>query len=532
MSSKKYFSYIRVSTQRQGQHGTSLVEQQAAIDRFAGSWNLHITERFEERETAAKQGRPVFLEMLKQLKKGSADGVIIHKIDRSARNLKDWAALGSLIDIGLEVHFAGESLDLNSRGGRLSADIQAVVASDYIRNLREETKKGIYGRLKQGLFPFPAVIGFLDGGRGQPKRIDPNAGPIIRKAFELYATGDWGLMPLTDKLNKLGLRNKAGNSLSVNGLSTILHNSFYMGLIKIEKTGEVFTGIHAPIVSKALFDQVQEVFAGKRAKKQRRHFFTFRQIIRCQNCNYFLIAELQKGHIYYRCRSKACLRQCLKEETVSDALLSLFEKMQLTNGEYRYLRKSVEIGKSKLEEESEEAKKLIELQRNKIKERLSRLADILVDGIIDQETYFQKKNELIFEECSLKEKLSNYELGQESAVQRFDEFLELASSAYLSYKGATAADKRDFVKIATANLTSDGKSVSIKLKKPFQIVADRDLITAGSPRRGGTRTLPALLSQLLKFFRDNPVQSEDSKISSGVLSRSPMTNNSSPLHQY
>ena len=66
MPAKKYFTYIRVSTQRQGQSGTSLTEQQAAIERFANSWNLPIIKRFEERETAAKQGRPVFLEMLKE----------------------------------------------------------------------------------------------------------------------------------------------------------------------------------------------------------------------------------------------------------------------------------------------------------------------------------------------------------------------------------------------------------------------------------------------------------------------------------
>lgn len=75
-----------------------------------------------------------------------------HKIDRGARNLKDWANLGDLIDGGVEVHFAHESLDMNSRGGRLSADIQAVVAADFIRNLRQETRKGFYGRLKQGIY--------------------------------------------------------------------------------------------------------------------------------------------------------------------------------------------------------------------------------------------------------------------------------------------------------------------------------------------------------------------------------------------
>lgn len=149
---KKYFAYIRVSTAKQGEHGVSLQEQKDAIVRFAERCGLNIAQWFEERETAAKRGRRVFTLMLKYLRSGNADGIIIHKIDRSARNLKDWAELGQLIDQGIEVHFCHESLDLQSRGGRLSADIQAVVAADFIRNLREETRKGITGRLRLRAF--------------------------------------------------------------------------------------------------------------------------------------------------------------------------------------------------------------------------------------------------------------------------------------------------------------------------------------------------------------------------------------------
>lgn len=106
----------------------------------------------EEMETAAKQGRPIFNQALKLLRTGKAQGIILHKLDRGARNLRDWAAIGELSDQGIEVHFVTESIDLQTRGGRLSADIQAVVAADYIRNLREETRKGFHGRLKQGLY--------------------------------------------------------------------------------------------------------------------------------------------------------------------------------------------------------------------------------------------------------------------------------------------------------------------------------------------------------------------------------------------
>src|SRR5207253_10483655 len=131
---------------------------------------------------------------------GGIRGLVIHKIDRSARNLKDWADLGEMIDRGVEVHFANEGIDLNSRGGRLSADIQAVVAADFIRNLREETKKGFYGRLKQGILPMPAPVGYLNVGPGMPKAVDPVKGPLVRQAFDLYASGKYSLDLLVDEM--------------------------------------------------------------------------------------------------------------------------------------------------------------------------------------------------------------------------------------------------------------------------------------------------------------------------------------------
>ena len=123
---KGYIGYIRVSTVKQGTKGVSLQEQRDAILRYA-EWNqLNVAIWLEEMETAAKRGRPVFNQALKFLRGGKAQGIILHKLDRGARNLRDWAAIGELSDQGIDVHFVTESIDLQSRGGRLSADIQAV----------------------------------------------------------------------------------------------------------------------------------------------------------------------------------------------------------------------------------------------------------------------------------------------------------------------------------------------------------------------------------------------------------------------
>jgi len=245
---KGYIGYIRVSTVKQGTKGVSLQEQRDAILRFAGRNQFPITIWLEEMETAAKQGRPVFNQALKLLRTGKAQGIILHKLDRGARNLRDWAAIGELSDQGIEVHFVTESIDLQTRGGRLSADIQAVVAADYIRNLREETRKGFYGRLKQGLYPLQAPLGYLDQGGGKPKTIDPVMGPLIRKAFELYGTSQYNLETLGKELYRLGLRSKSGREVKISSLSVVLNNSFYIGLICIHKTNETFVGIHEPII--------------------------------------------------------------------------------------------------------------------------------------------------------------------------------------------------------------------------------------------------------------------------------------------
>ena len=122
---KKFFSYLRVSTQKQENTGTSLEEQREAIKNYALRNNIEIIKEFKEAETAAKKGRPIFNRMISELKRGKADGVIIHKIDRSARNLRDWANLGEIIDASIDVRFAHENIDLNSRGGRLSSAVKS-----------------------------------------------------------------------------------------------------------------------------------------------------------------------------------------------------------------------------------------------------------------------------------------------------------------------------------------------------------------------------------------------------------------------
>jgi DNA invertase Pin-like site-specific DNA recombinase len=496
---RKFFGYVRVSTAKQGEQGVSLQEQREAIERHAGRNELEIIQWFEERETAAKRGRPIFTQMLKLLRKGKADGVIIHKIDRSARNLKDWADLGELIDQGIEVQFANESLDLTSRGGRLSADIQAVVASDFIRNLREETRKGFYGRLKQGLYPMCAPIGYRDMGGGKPKEPHPIYGPLVRKAFELYATGGYGLERLGKEMTRLGLKNRAGRPFSLNGFSTILNNPFYMGLIRIEKTGELFAGAHLPLITKSLFDRVQTILKGRVSTRAPRHCFSFRRLIVCAHCSRSLIGETHKGYVYYRCQTKTCPVTCVREHVIEERAKHVLRPLVLRPEEKNYLASKLPALLKQDEGQRGAALAAIDLQIAQSKDRLIRLTDAYVDRLIERELFEERKRALLLTQKDLEERRAQLTNARTSEASRLTEILELAESAYFLYEMTLPEEKPDFLRILTSNRTATAKNLEFTLYPPFREIAKRETFTSGGPYRGVPRTWDKILQYYIDW---------------------------------
>ena len=455
---KPCFGYIRVSTQKQGE-GVSLEAQKDAITRFASRNDLTITKGFEEKQTAAKGGRPIFNTMLRQLRRGVAEGVIIHKIDRAARNPRDWAMFSELPDAGVDVFVATESLDFNSRGGRLTADIQAVIAADYIRNLREETIKGLNGRLKQGLYPFRAPIGYLDNGRGQPKTPDPKKAPLIREMFDLYGSGQYSLRTLQTEINRRGLRNLNGQPLTLHGVETVINNTFYTGLITIARTGAAYDGVHEPLVPAKLFRRVQNIKAGRSGPKITRHNHLFQGLFRCGYCRGPMTPERQKGRCYYRCQRSGCPTATIREDRLEEVIVYRLHQLQLDPELANRLETTwMNEGVDKSVEQKATAMRLKIADEEK---RLDRLTDLLLDGTIDTSTYTARQRSGRLRLAELKDQLANFPDADVVAQGRRD-YLELMKSLCLLYEMADPPEKREIVENAFSNRAVIGKHVDLE----------------------------------------------------------------------
>lgn len=505
----RYFGYVRVSTVRQGEHGVSLQEQRDAIATFARRLGFDVVEWFEERETAARAGRRIFTRMLKLLRSGKADGVILHKIDRGARNLKDWTELSTLCEEGFEIRFTNDNLDLRSRGGRLAADIQAVVAADYIRNLREETRKGFYGRLKQGLYPLPAPIGYLDRGKGRAKELDPVRAPLVRQAFEMYSTGQYTLDSLLEAITALGLRNLRNGVLSRNGLSRMLNNPFYLGIIRLTRTGETFQGIHEALISKAVFDAVQDVLHGRTKMRKQTHRYLFARLFTCSDCGYSLTAEAHKGHVYYRCHRRGCSSASVREEVIDLAISRRLSAIRLTDAELIRAKDEVGALTSVWQSEAAALAGACRLELSALRDRLHRLTDAFVDGLIEKALFEDRKAACLLRQKELEDRLSTLTAGDDLIPKRIVKWLELAGSAFIQYESGAHAEKRELVLNATSNRAVSGKSVDLTLTPALQVIAKRAQLTYSTPHRDEVRTFEPLVRELLKLIQEenaNPDQ--------------------------
>ena len=460
------FGYTRVSTAKQGE-GASLEAQKDAITHYATKNGLKITDWFEEKETAAKTGRPVFNQMVRKLKAGRAGGLIVHKIDRSARNFRDWALIGDLADLGVQIHFATETLDFGSRGGRLAADVQAVVAADYIRNLRDETIKGLQGRLNQGLYPYKAPLGYLDTGRGNPKEPDPKLRRCIVDAFELYSTGRYSLRSLQTELVARGYKGHNGKPISRSSIENVLNNPFYAGIIRIKRMGDTYPGIHKALISPDLFERVQKIKDDKSVKKVTKHAFTYRKLIRCAECGYTLSGERQKGRVYYRCHTSSCPVRGFREDRLEKTVHRFLKNCAWTEDSKTEAEKSLSQWyqrKDTLQRERME----IDLQIDQLNAKLDRLTDAFVDRVIDRETMTKRRQAYLLEVKALEVKKE--ELGKSgSELRHLLRFFELLNDVATLYKIALAHEKREMVELLTSNLLANAESLSAEPSFWFRV---------------------------------------------------------------
>ena len=329
----RYVLYARKSTEQDEKQALSIESQVKEMLKIAERDELEIIDIRRESHSAKDSGqRPVFKELLQDIRSGRYSGILTWAPDRLSRNAGD---LGSVVDLMdqkclVEIRTYGQQFR-NSPNEKFLLMILCSQAKLENDNKSINVRRGLRTRCEMGLRPGQPPVGYLNERHMDRKCqaiIDPERGPIIAKMFEKVAYEKWSGRKIFNWLKfDLNFKSITGNKgLTLSNIYLILQNPYYYGVFEYPlKSGNWYTGKHTPLITKELFDQVQEQTTRSLIRSESKEF-TFTRLMFCGMCGSGITADekfkkLVKGgvtrHVYYKCthsRDQNCKSGYINEE--------------------------------------------------------------------------------------------------------------------------------------------------------------------------------------------------------------------------
>ena len=410
--------YTRVSTKNQAEEGYSLAGQEKDCKSFAEMNGYKVSKVFVEKgESAKTQDRTELQNLMKfcVANKKNIDAIIIWKIDRLTRDIRDFYRLQEFFTkLNIRVLFAREN-NGDSATDRLTRNLMGVLAQYENDQKAERVTNGMKTAFLQGHWMWKAPIGYImKDGNIEP---DPKTAHYIKKIFKLFATGMYQQVQIIKIMAEDGLK------INTNMLCRMLKNPLYNGyMYKKEWSEEPIRGIFEPLISEAEFNKVQDILEGRKpiitAYKRNNPEFPLRQFITCPNCNQPLTGSKSKGrkekYSYYHCHNKDCsihfrIRKERLEKMFVDYLNYIKPEQNLLN---LFEATVKEVYNEKLSV-SQNDKKRVQDKLIELKNKKSKLIDFRLDGIISEEDYKFKTEQLAEEIQGQEFRLREFEVHDE-----------------------------------------------------------------------------------------------------------------------
>jgi site-specific DNA recombinase len=343
----KYVLYARKSTESEERQVLSIDSQIQEMLRMAENEGLEIVDIRRESHSAKDSGqRPVFSEILNDIRSGRYNGILTWAPDRLSRNAGDLGSLVDLMDQKLlaEIRTNGQRF-INSPNEKFLLMILCSQAKLENDNKSLNVKRGLKSRCEMGLRPGIPPTGYLNEKRTDRKcyaLVDTERAPIIKQMFERVANEQWSGRKIYHWLRfNLNYKTIYNHHLSLSNIYRLLQNPFYYGVFEYpKKSGNWYTGQHTPLISKELFEKVQEQLKRDEISRETREF-AFTKLLTCGLCGSGITAaekfkKLSDGttarYVYYGCtrsRDLHCNNRYVREEELIKNLLELLENINM-----------------------------------------------------------------------------------------------------------------------------------------------------------------------------------------------------------
>jgi site-specific DNA recombinase len=473
--------YARVSTDKQADKELSIPAQLAAMREYANKHGWTISEEFLEPGASARTTeRPMLKRMLARCREApKVDVVVVHKVDRLARDLYGHATIKTLLkQRGIRLASVVENMD-DSITGQLVENIMASLAEFYSANLGEEVKKGMRVMVQRGGWPHQPPRGYrqIRTENNRPLLIaEPDDARAIVRAFELYSTGRFSLSDISEELLITGVSTHRGTALALSHVRKLLENPFYCG--RVRWNGAEYPGQHEPIISEALFLKVGEVLRRryKTPGERGRVRFLLRGLATCGECGHLMTAEQKTRWGYYRCVEHAhsrCRGRPSSASVVHAELLTLYRRMKLPADLRTAIRREAEQECKRLETGSARDSAAIRRRVERLAARDLKLTESFTAGDVSPNSYRAHSGRLRRQITEAESQLRAPNASAADWMPRVDRLLDAAASLADLHVSIELSRQQQLLAVVFSRLVLNGNHIiDYALRPPFDALLE------------------------------------------------------------
>lgn len=427
--------YTRVSTREQAEAGYSIEEQEKLIKAHCVENNIRAHKVYSDKGISGKsiKGRPGLISLLADAEAGKFNMVIVWKINRLSRKLKDTLEIVEKLSYyNVEMKSITEKMELNTPEGRLHLHIMSSLGEFERGQIAENVKMGMKARAKEGRWNGGSVLGYdlvkmTDSTRKRGENmlvINKEEAKVVRHIFDLYYNGK-GYKAIANQVNKEGHKTKKGNHFSTTSIKDIVNNPLYAGMIRYDVRSNWATqrrkginpdpilveGIHEPIISREKFKSVQELVKTKSFKPNRTYAggFPLTGILRCPVCNSGMVAgrvvstrKSGEKHVlkYYYCgawRSKGtgvCRSNSIRADDVEKYVFQKLNRLVTSDAFLKATLSKVNSKRKNMLRPAEENIKLIDKELQDLTKNRNQYFSLMEKKVIDENVLVQKLQEI------------------------------------------------------------------------------------------------------------------------------------------
>jgi site-specific DNA recombinase len=527
----RYFLYARKSSESEDRQMASIEDQIKEVKKIASELGLEIVAVYSESKSAKAPGRKVFNEMLLQIEKGKADGILCWKLNRLARNPVDGGKISWMLQQNIIQHIQCYGRDYKPSDNVLMMQVELGMANQFVKDLSVDVRRGARAKAERGWNPSARLpIGYIHNKDTKRKvhskeiAIDKKRYHIVRELWELMLTGDYSLADIKREGDRLGLVSENKRLYATNTYHKMFSNEFYYGYFywKNDKGFLIrHKGKHQKMITEEEFEKVQySIGIYKKATRPKKYNYPYKGLLKCGECNSSITAERKYqvrctgcrfkfscmhredcpkcktkikdmenptviDIIYYRCskRKQKCSQKFITQIALEQQFLTVLKGIEVPQDFYDLMTKELES--LNLDSDNKE-RQVIVVHKKRISElnnRLKSLTLMRADAEIDRNDFNEMKKETNETIKTLEKEIENSNYREIYWLEIAKDYLNVALNASKIIKNKDTFIKKGLLsKLGSNQLLLDQKVHFIRVKPLLAIKKCFDYYTAEKER--------------------------------------------------